>query len=175
MSDPLYRVRQLLRAAKAPPLSAQEIERVQTVLNRDALALYQSMPRGDRQHGLAIFDSLRAQGYSDRPLLQAALLHDIAKRSIGLGYRAGVVLLNRMSHDALARCASADPNSWRYPFYLSLHHPELGAEMAAQAGADPDAVELIRYHQQAAPVFHSDHAAALTEWHRALKTLDDMN
>lgn len=175
MSDPLYRVRQLLRAAKAPPLSAQAIERVRTVLNRDALALYQSMPREDQQHSLVIFDALREQGYNDQPLLQAALLHDIAKRNIGLGHRIGVVLLNRVSPDALARCATPDPNSWRYPFYLSLHHPELGAELAARAGADPDAVELIRCHQQATPVFRGDHAAALTEWHRALKTLDDMN
>lgn len=84
-------------------------------------------------------------------------------------------MLNRVSPNALARCASADPNSWRYPFYLSLHHPELGAKLAARAGVEPEAVELIRCHQQAAPVFHGDHAEALAKWHRALKTLDDMN
>lgn len=175
MNDPLYRVRQLLRAANAQPLSRQEIERVQTVLTPDALALYQTMPLGDQHHSLVILDALRAQGYNDRPLLQAALLHDVAKRKIGLGHRTGVVVLNKWSADALARWASDDTNSWRYPFYVSLHHPELGAEMAARVGIDPDAVELIRVHQVAAPTFSGADAARLEQWHHALKALDDVN
>lgn len=175
MNDPLYRVRQLLRATNAPQLSPQDIERVQSVLNRDALALYQSMPPGDQRHSLVIFDALQEQGYNDRPLLQAALLHDVAKRNVGLAHRTGVVVLNKLSPGALAQWASENPSSWRYPFYLSLHHPELGAELAGCAGAEPEAVELIRSHQAAVPVFQGSNAASLAKWHRALKTLDDMN
>jgi hypothetical protein len=175
MKDPLYRVRQFLRAANAPPLSRREIERVQTVLSGDALALYQSMPPGDQRHSLVIFDALREQGYNDRPLLQAALLHDVAKRHIGLAHRTGVVVLNTWSWHALGQWASADPGSWRYPFYVSLHHPELGAELAARVGIEQEALELIRAHQVAEPVFRGNNAASLEQWHRALKTLDDVN
>ncbi|MCC7162403.1 MAG: hypothetical protein IT331_07910 [Anaerolineae bacterium] len=168
-------MRQFLSAANAPPLTLAELERAQAVLNPEALALYQSMPPGDQRHSLAIFDALRARGYNDRPLLQAALLHDVAKRNIGLAYRVGAVLLNRMSPKALARWASENPESWRYPFYLLLHHPELGAELAAHVGADPKALELIRAHQTAAPHFKERNAARLEQWHHALKELDDMN
>ena len=175
MSDPLYRVRQLLRAANAQPLTEQEIKRVETVLTPDALALYQTMPLGDQRHSLVIFDALREQGYNDRPLLQAALLHDVAKRNIGLAHRTGVVMLNKWSSDALARWASSEPHSWRYPFYVSLHHPELGAELAAHTGVEPEALELIREHQAAVPNFAGTNKATLEKWHHALKALDDVN
>ncbi len=175
MNDPLYRVRQLLRAANAQPLTRQEIERVQTVLTPDALALYQTMPLGDQRHSLVIFDSLRQQGYNDPPLLQAALLHDVAKRNIGLAHRTGVVMLNKWSADALERWASDDPRSWRYPFHVSLHHPALGAEMAASTGLESEALELIRAHQVVVPTFAGANRATLEQWHRALKALDDVN
>jgi hypothetical protein len=71
--------------------------------------------------------------------------------------------------------ASRQLHSWRYPFYLSLHHPEIGADRAAAAGLDPRAVELIRAHQASAPDFEGAEAESLRLWHRALKALDDVN
>jgi hypothetical protein len=175
VKDPLYRVRQFFHAANAAPLTEDEIERVRPVLNEQALALYQSMPLGDQRHSLVIYDALCARGCTARPLLQAALLHDVAKQRVGLGYRTCVILLNKISPGALCRAASADQKSWRYPFYLSLHHPELGAEWARASGADPEAVELIRTHQDSRPVFRGANAAQLSAWHDALKSLDDKN
>jgi hypothetical protein len=172
MPGPLYRVRQFLRALRAAPLTPAERERVQTVLTHEAFALYQTMPPGDQRHALVIFDALVAQGYRARPLLQAALLHDVAKRNIGLGYRTGVIVLNKVSPRALQRIARAKTNDWRYPFYVSLHHPELSAELATRAGVTEPTLSLIRAHQSAAPSFQD---AQLCEWHRALKRLDDMN
>src|SRR5258708_37738716 len=101
MKDLLYRVRQFLSAANATPLTIEEVERVRSVLNDAQLALYQTMPLGDQRHGLNIFDALVAQGNDAHPLLQAALLHDVAKRQVGLGYRTGVILLNKLSQTAL--------------------------------------------------------------------------
>ena len=173
--DPFYRVRQFFRALRAVPLTKQEIERVREVLNPDALALYQSMPLGDQRHSLYILDALRAQGYSAPPLLQAALLHDVAKRDIGLGYRTIVILMNRLSPNVLPRMASENPHSWRYPLYRSLHHPAFGAELVAHAGLETDTLNLIRAHQDTAPSFPQEDAAQLTAWHRALKQLDDVN
>ncbi len=167
-----YRVQQFLRAAKAAPLTTAEMERVRACLDERAVALYQTMPPGDQRHALVIYDALVAEGYRARPLLQAALLHDVAKRNINLAYRTGVVLLNKISPNALARAARANPRDWRYPFYVSLHHPEMGAALAAQVGITEPALTLMRAHQTAAPAFDD---AQLQEWHRALKLLDDVN
>lgn len=175
MKGLLYRVRQFFHARNAAPLSEAESERVRAVLNREQFALYQTMPLGDQRHSLQIFDGLCAQGYTARPLLQAALLHDVAKRELGLGYRTGVILLNRFSPHALARAASPQPRSWRYPFYISLHHPELGAELAARVGADADALTLIRVHQEKFFPADSAEKTHLREWHDVLKALDDVN
>lgn len=175
MADPLYRVRQFLRAARAAPLTNEELERVRSVLDDAALALYQTMPLGDQHHSLKIFDALRAQGYDAPPLLQAALLHDVAKRNLGLGYRTGVILLKKISPHALERIASENARSWRHPFYVSLHHPALGAEMAQRAGVDERAAQLIRAHQETSPQFCGNDAVLLQEWQCALKRLDDVN
>ncbi len=175
MSDPWYRVRQWLNAVRAAPLTPEEQARVRAVLNSACFELYQTMPPGDQRHALRIFDALAAHGYRARPLLEAALLHDAAKRDMGLGYRTLVIVLNRLSPHAVARLAAPVPASWRYPFYVSLHHPERGAELAAAAGADPRAVLLIRLHQTGTLPDGNRTDGALAEWHRALKTLDDAN
>jgi hypothetical protein len=168
----LYRVRQFWRALNAPPLTPEETRRVQTVLPDAAFALYQTMPPGDQRHALVIFDALVAQGYRAHPLLQAALLHDAAKRRIGLGYRTCVIVLNKLLPRALEHIARAEPKDWRYPFYISLHHPELSAELAARAGMTEPTLSLIRAHQTNTPSFPN---SQLCEWHRALKQLDDVN
>lgn len=172
MSGLLYRIRQFLRAWNALPLTVEEKQRVRAILNDAAFELYQTMSLGDQRHALALLDGLLAQGYRARPLLEAALLHDVAKREVGLGYRTGVILMNKFSPTALARVARADPRDWHYPFYVSLHHPELGAALAAQAGITEPTLTLIRMHQMTTLPFHD---AELCEWHRALKTLDDVN
>lgn len=175
LRDPLYRVRQFFRAVQAVPLTPPELERIRTVLNDDAFALYQTMPPGDQRHSLSIFDALRAQGHEAPSLLQAALLHDVAKRDVGLVYRTGVILLNKLAPNVLEQVASSQPHSWRYPFYLSLHHPELGAQWAQRAEVHADAVTLIRAHQTSAPGFKGNNSAMFAEWHRALKQLDDVH
>jgi hypothetical protein len=174
-SDPLYRVRQFWRIVRAEPLIPAEIRRVRELLPDTAFALYQTMPPADQRHSLTIFDALRAAGWDAPPLLQAALLHDIAKRDVGLATRTAVILLKRVSPPLLRRIPSADPHSPRHGFYLSLHHPERGAELARAAGVSAQAVALIRAHQQTNPHFAGQDAAQLCEWLRALQQLDDVN
>jgi hypothetical protein len=81
-------------------------------------------------------------------LAQAALLHDVGKVGgrIQLGNRAATVLLNALRPGLLHRLALNEPDSWRYPFYVLLHHAERGADLAARAGTDAVAVALIREH-----------------------------
>ncbi len=168
MAGPLYRVRQFLAAVRPRSLDAREQALVRRYLPNRAYELYRAMPVSDQRHSLTILTGLLEAGYTDRPLLQAALLHDVAKRDIGLWHRTAVILMNAVSQDLAPRVASPDPRSWRYPFYLSLNHPELGADAAARAGVDPRAVLLIRRHQSP-PDVDGD----LGRWQRALKALDD--
>ncbi len=175
----LYRVRQLLSAVRAGPLDPADLELVRKYLPPPGVELYLSMPRGDQRHSLTILRGLLAQGHIELPLLQAALLHDVAKAQVGLWHRTIVVLANAISPSLLPRLASANSHSWRYPLYLSLHHPELGAQAAERAGLDPRAVTLIRRHQgKLLPIGDGQadtEQQMLDEWQHALKVLDDQN
>jgi hypothetical protein len=181
MSGPLYRARQFFEAVFAWRLDEDELRLAREYLPNRAFELFQTMPLGDQRHSLTILRTLLAQGYREAPLLQAALLHDVAKARVGLWHRTVVILLNAVSKNLLPRLASPDPRSWRYPFYLSQHHPELGAEAAARVGIDPLAATLIRQHQLPLPPHSNDHEPArpaerdLTEWRRVLKAIDDQN
>ncbi len=174
-----YRVRQLVAAVRAVPLDPADLELVRKYLPPPGVELYQSMPQGDQQHSLTILRGLLAQGHTELPLLQAALLHDVAKARVGLWHRSIVVLANALSPSLLPRLASANAHSWRYPLYLSLHHPELGAQATERAGLEPSAVTLIRRHQ--GKLVRSSKGQAdgeqqmLDEWQHALKVLDDQN
>lgn len=103
------------------------------------------MPIADRRHALDVAARLAATGQRDPDLLAAALLHDSAKgHRMRLWHRVAGVLLESVSPRALARLASSDQESWRYPFYLYLHHPSLSAEAALAAGCSRRAAAFIR-------------------------------
>ena len=173
MGGPLYRIRQFFAALYARKLDATEWNLVREYLPPRAVELFQTMPVRDQRHSLTLLHGLLAQGYRDLPLLQATLLHDVAKARVGLCPRIAVILLNAASRQWLPRLAAANPRSWRHPFYLSLHHPELGAAAAARAGIDPRAVTLIRQHQ--APLPSDSNHSELLRWQRALQARDDQN
>jgi hypothetical protein len=181
MSEPRYRVRQFFAALFAWRLDEDELGLAHEYLPDRAFELFQTMPFGDQRHSLTILRELLAQGYREAPLLQAALLHDVAKARVGLCHRTAVILLNALSKQLLPRLASSDPRSWRYPFYLSVHHPEIGAEQTGRVGIDPRAVTLIRRHQSPPPMNSNGSEPAgpaeqdLIEWQRVLKAIDDQN
>ena len=93
------------------------------------------MPVADQRHALDVVARLRAAGITDADLLAAALLHDAAKSPrLRLWHRVVVVLAEAVSPARLVRLASSNPDSWRYPFHLQLHHEELSARAALDAG-----------------------------------------
>jgi hypothetical protein len=180
MIGPAYRIHQFFASVRARSLNLTEANLAQRFLPEEAFELFRAMPAGDQRHSLMILQGLLEQGYRDRPLLQAALLHDVAKADVHLWHRTVVILLNAVSKQLLPRLASSSPRSWRYPFYLSLYHPEIGAEMAARAGVDPRAVTLIRHHQSKPKHSNGNSWGRAVEgdlgkWQRALKALDDQN
>jgi hypothetical protein len=116
-------------------------------------ALFERMPVADQRHAVATLRTLRADGHDHPALMQAALLHDVAKSGAGITvfHRVVVVLLKTIRPDWLSwlvYSTSQNPaGRWRYPFACYLEHPDIGANWAETAGCDPTAVSLIRRHQ----------------------------
>jgi hypothetical protein len=149
---PRYRVRQFWGALGSGAKPVDEAA-LRTHLNTAQIAVFRRMPVAEQAHALAVLHTLTSQAAA-RPeqvidpepaLAQAALLHDVGKVEgrIRLWHRVAIVLLQALHPALLCRLA---PHSWRYPFFVSLHHAELGADLSARAGTDPVAVALIRAH-----------------------------
>ncbi|MEO8252037.1 MAG: hypothetical protein ABI578_06135 [Chloroflexota bacterium] len=110
-----------------------------------AWPLFAAMPIADQRHALDAVAHLLASGHTDPDLLAAAMLHDAAKgRRMRLGHRVAGVLLGAVAPRSLARLASPDERSWRYPFHLYLHHAALSADAAVGAGCSPRTAAFIR-------------------------------
>ncbi len=151
----VYRVRQFGSALATRGQSLTEAERteVRAWLPAAAWRLFDAMPHNDQHHSLNVLRSLRAADHAEPALMQAALLHDVAKSTGGvtLLHRVAVVLIKIVWPDWIARMAQTPAparGSLRYPFWAHANHPQLGAEMAAAAGCNPLAVTLIRRHQE---------------------------
>jgi hypothetical protein len=150
-----YRVRQFVSAviASLRPLAAAEQAEARAWLPATAWPLFDAMPHNDQHHSLAVMRALHAAGHAEPALMQAALLHDVAKSTgrVTLFHRVAVVLIKIVWPDRLVRMVQA-PAPARgdlcYPFWAHANHPQLGAEIAAAAGCDPLAVTLIRRHQE---------------------------
>ena len=143
---PGYRVRQFLAALSFE--GPVEEAALKAYLSPAQVELFRSMPGSEQRHALAVQQTLQQQGHADTVVVLAALLHDAGKalQGVRLWHRVAVVLLEATRPALLERLALDEPGSWRYPFHVLLHHAARGAEMAAAAGTDPLAVELIRWH-----------------------------
>lgn len=149
-----YRVRQFLGAIAAylAPLSTGERAEAHAILPERARSLFEAMPRNDQRHSLQVLRTLRARGCDDLALAQAALLHDAAKAEGGITllHRVAIVLLKAFRPAWLAgwrERAAPERRDLRYPFWAHMNHPALGAHLAAETGCLPQAVMLIRRHQ----------------------------
>lgn len=175
-----YRVRQFGWAVTAQwqRPTADELEAAASVLPEAGWRVFTEMPAADQTHALKVWADLRAAGYDDPALAQAALLHDAAKRSGGvtLIHRVAVVLIKAFAPGQWTKLkAQPEPprRSLRYPLWAHANHPLTGAQLAAEAGCCAEAVELIRRHQDPLPS-----AGQRTEQDRllaALQKADDDN
>jgi hypothetical protein len=173
-----YRVGQFARSvlAYSRGLSAAEWREVEAVLPEQARPLFRAMPRNDQRHSLNVLRALRARGYYQPSLLQAALLHDTAKSAAGLTllHRTVIVLL-KAYRPALLNRWSHSPRTgvggWRRPFQAYACHASQGATMAAASGCDPLTCLLVRHHQDELPVAGLD--AATMDLLAILQQADD--
>ncbi len=145
-----YRVQQFFAALQARVTPA-EVAALGSVLPPAGLDLFCRMPAADQRHSLDVYAALQHAGYRDADLLAAALLHDVAKAGhIRIWHRVALVLLKAVTpgRHVLHRLAQpAAANSVRYPFYVSVHHPALGAQQALAAGCSARTAWLIAQHQ----------------------------
>jgi hypothetical protein len=133
----VHRVGQFLAHVRAR-VDPDEEAMVQRLLPTAAAALFAGMPVADRRHGLDVAERLVATGVDDPDVLSAALLHDAGKgRRVRLWHRVAGVLVEAVSPRVLERLASPNPQSWRFPFHLYLHHATISAGLATAAGCTP--------------------------------------
>lgn len=152
-----YRTRQYWQALRARPLPEEGWNEIRSLLSPVELELYRYQSQSDRLHAYRVMRTLRAEGYNERDLLAAALLHDIGK-SFSKTYcwdRPLVVLFQVMAPGLSASFAKGDVESWRRPFVVKERHADWGADAAEKAGSSPTTVALIRMHQDR-PCRHKD-------------------
>ena len=107
--------------------------------------VFDSMHVADQRHGLDVVTSLRAGGVRDPDVLVAGLLHDAGKGATGVWPRVAYSLGQRYG-GWIWRVAAVLPGFGGALARLR-DHPQVSAEMAAEAGCSPRAVDLIRYQE----------------------------
>ncbi len=146
MARALYRGRQFFGAVR-PRVDPSLRDEAFRLLREPERRLFESMTLRDQQHCLAVYRRLRQQGQVDHDLLVAALLHDAGKGRIALWHRVVFVLLEARAPGILRRLAApGDGPGWPASggLYRCLHHHELGAKLAEEAGSSDRVVALIR-------------------------------
>ena len=188
----LYRASQFFAAIKAVVLNRAGLTPADEILITSILTtpaqqhLFARMSSNDRRHALAVVRTLQQAGYEQTPLLQAALLHDVAK-SLGqpIIHRVIIVLLEAfwpaalkwLSETAGQQMAKASSSyilhapfsipSWRRPFFIHAHHPAIGAAWAKEVACEPLAVKLIARHQEqltGEPAGEEENLLAILQW-----------
>ena len=132
----------------AGPSSSNE-EWVQSVLSDDELKLWRRMSSADRRHAVGVAREVERQlgAEASKPVLAAALLHDVGKVSSGLGTYGRVIatLAGAAAGKQMADVWTQGKGFTRR-VGLYLRHPELGGDMLALAGSDPLTVAWAREH-----------------------------
>jgi hypothetical protein len=166
-----YRLHQFRLHLAPPALTPADHAQVAGWLPPPLFALFERMTAGEQAHSLAVARLLAAQGHTARPLLQAALLHDVGKSVAPLSLMARVIIVlgHLLPRATRARWGAGAPRGWRKPFVVAAQHPAWGADLAERAGAEPVVVTLIRQHQ--API--ADTSAPEVQWLRLLQSADD--
>lgn len=132
--------------------------------------LWVRMSRADRKHAAGVAREVdRTLGGAPRPVVAAALLHDVGKIEAGLGTfaRAAVTALAAaVGRDRLGARAGRPGVMGRVGTYL--RHDAVGADLLDRAGSDPLTVAWAREHHLPA-----DHWTVPGSVGRALAAADD--
>ena len=113
------------------------------------VALWNRMSGSDRRHAAEVGRRLveHLGGEADRPVVAAALLHDIGKIASGLGtYGRVIATLSAAAGGHASAYEWSQTGGFTRRVGLYLRHPELGGDMLELAGSDPVTVTWTREH-----------------------------
>jgi len=163
----LHLARRFLGSLSPRPLDPADAAWAEAQLLPGERALWARLSLADRKHaaGVARDVALRLGGRATRPVLAAALLHDVGKVDAGLGTfgRVAATLVGRRRGARWRGAAGVRGRFGRY-----LHHDAIGAALLEQAGADPVTVAWAREHHRP-----EGHWTVPVEVGRALRDADD--
>ncbi|MDZ7676343.1 MAG: hypothetical protein U5K30_14905 [Acidimicrobiales bacterium] len=143
MSGPVHLAKRFFGSLSPRPLDPVDDVWVREVLGSGERALWERMPLADRKHAARVAREVdRLLGGADRPVLAAALLHDVGKIESGLG------TFGRVVATAVGAAAGRDrAHDWgRIGTYL--RHPQIGEALLRDAGADDLTATWAREHHQ---------------------------
>lgn len=170
MAGSLHLVRRFLGSLSPVPLKARDEAWVAALLGPGERQLWQRMSSADRKHSVLVARQVQADigpalGHDARPVLAAALLHDVGKVEADLGTfgRVAATLVGRRRADGWTGAPGARGRVATY-----LRHDVLGAELLEEAGADPLTVAWAQQHHRP----EHDWTVPL-EVGRALRAADD--
>ncbi len=147
MSRPGHLARRFVGSLAPGDVAAGDREWVESQLTEREAELWRSMSRADRRHSVAVArrvaESLGAD--ATRPVVAAALLHDVGKVASGLGTYGRVIatLSTGVAGREMAQ-AWTETRGFTRRVGLYARHEELGAEMLELAESDPLTVALVR-------------------------------
>lgn len=171
MARPVHLARRFFGSLRpGGPRAADEAWVVQLLLPQE-LELWRTMPNPDRRHAVGVARSVQeALGEAaTRPVLAAALLHDVGKTVSGLRtYGRVVATLSGAVAGREMAVAWSETRGFTRRVGLYLDHPRLGGDLLALAGSDPLTEAWAREHHLPADEWTLPVAVA-----EALKAADD--
>lgn len=169
MSGPVHLARRFIGSLSPLPIDPADDAWVRQVLGHGETALWDRMPLADRKHAAGVAREVaRELGDPGRAVLAAALMHDVGKIESGFG-PLGRVLATIIGvvygRETAAHWAGTGIRG-RIGRYL--RHDQIGAELLADARADPLTVTWAREHHLDPGRWSLD-----ADLGRALATADD--
>jgi hypothetical protein len=131
--------------------SGADAEWAEAQLLDPEVALWRSMSRADRRHACGVAQRVEvALGHeATRPVLAAALLHDVGKTESGLGTYGRVIATVSgavVRRDPETIKAWTRTRGFTRKVGLYLQHPKLGGDLLGMAGSDPLTEAWAREH-----------------------------
>jgi putative nucleotidyltransferase with HDIG domain len=138
-----------VRAAFTARVTDADRAEALSLLSPPLQGLFLRMSVRDQRHSMEVLRRLDAASRADPILAQAALLHDAGKADAYLGVPGRTMLVLGEAAGAIGLVQRLPLIGARIARYR--RHPETGARLLAQAGADSRLVEIVREHQAKHP------------------------
>ena len=173
MATPIHLVKRFVGTAWPAGPKAIDAEWAEANLIDGERELWGRMKRADRRHAAAVARRVEAAlgPEATRPVLAAALLHDVGKIEARFGaYRRTLATLSAIAvgHDPDVIRAWTRTRGFTRRIGLYLQHPKLGGDLLGMAGSDPLTEAWTREHHLPEEEWTVDVAVG-----RVLKDADD--